>query len=69
MACKRLDGSSDFDVILTARPRSLEFVDATNTDQVLNRLVFGQPFRLRADIPGETRDEVTVELTSYLIRR
>ena len=26
-------------------------------------------FRIRADLPGETRDEITIEITSYLIRR
>ena len=48
---------------------SFEFVDATNVDQTIDRVAFGQPFRLRADIPGETRDEIEVELMSYLIRR
>ena len=55
--------------MLSARPDSFEFVDATNVDQTIDRVAFGQPFRLRADIPGETRDEIEVELMSYLIRR
>jgi outer membrane protein OmpA-like peptidoglycan-associated protein len=69
VVCKRLTGDGEIDVILTARPASFEFVDATNVDQTIDLVVFGQPFRLRADLPGETRDEVTVELMSYLIRR
>jgi outer membrane protein OmpA-like peptidoglycan-associated protein len=69
IVCKRLDGDGEIDVVLSARPQSFEFVDATNVDQTIDSVVFGQPFRLRADIPGETRDEVEVELMSYLIRR
>lgn len=69
IVCKRLDGDGDIDVILSARPESFEFVDATDIEQTVDQVVFGQPFRLRADIPGETRDEVVVDLMSYLIRR
>ena len=69
VVCKRLAGNGEMDVVLSARPQSFEFVDAANVEQTLNRVVFGQPFRLRADIPGETRDEVEVEILSYLIKR
>jgi outer membrane protein OmpA-like peptidoglycan-associated protein len=69
VVCKRLDGDGEIHVVLSARPSSFEFVDATNVDQAIDRVAFGQPFRLRADIPGETRDEIEVELMSYLIRR
>lgn len=69
VVCKRLEGDGTIDIILSPRIGSLEFVDADNVDTEIARVVFGQPFRLRADIPGETRDEITVELSSYLIRR
>jgi hypothetical protein len=69
VVCKRLDGDGEIHVVLSARPASFEFVDATNVDQTIDRVAFGQAFRLRADIPGETRDEIEVELMSFLIRR
>ena len=69
VVCKRLEGNAEFNVILTSRPTSFEFVDANDVNRTLDLVVFGQPFRIRADIPGENRDEITIELTSYLIRR
>lgn len=69
VVCKRLNGSEEFEVILTPGAASLEFVDTNDADRELDRVVWGQPFRLRADLPGETRDEITIEVTSYLIRR
>lgn len=69
VVCKRLDADGDFIAVIFGRPAGFEFVDATNVDQTLDRVVFGQPCRLRADLPNETRDEITVELMSFLIRR
>lgn len=69
VVCKRMDGSTPFNVIITSRPSSFEIVDANDVNTTLDRVVFGQRFLIRADIPGETRDEFTVELMSYLIRR
>jgi outer membrane protein OmpA-like peptidoglycan-associated protein len=69
VVCKRMDGSSEFNIILSSRPASFEFVDATDVERTIDATIFEQPFLLRADVPGETRDEITVELMSYLIRR
>jgi hypothetical protein len=67
--CKRMEADGDFIAVIGGRAAAFEFVDATDVDVTLDRVVFGQPCRLRADIPGEPRDEFTVELMSFLIRR
>jgi outer membrane protein OmpA-like peptidoglycan-associated protein/peptidoglycan hydrolase-like protein with peptidoglycan-binding domain len=69
VVCKFLSDDASFDIVLAVRPTSLEFVDAADPSILINNVIFGQPFKLRAEIPGETRDEVVVELTSYLVRR
>jgi hypothetical protein len=67
--CKRMDADGDFIAVIGGRAAAFEFVDATDVDLKLDHVVFGQPCRLRADLPGETRDEFTVELMSFLVRR
>ena len=69
VVCMWFDGSSGFDVVVIAQPTSLEFVDAANIMTLLSRVRWGQEFKLRADIPGETRDEIMIEVDSYLIKR
>jgi outer membrane protein OmpA-like peptidoglycan-associated protein len=69
VVCKRMEADGDFIAVIGGQVAAFEFVDATNVDQTLDRVVFGQPCRLRADLPNETRDEITVELMSFLIRR
>jgi len=68
VVCRHMDGQSDFNVVLVALPTSLEFVAPDNADNTLNRVRWGEDFRVRADIPGASGDEVEVEVTSYLIR-
>lgn len=69
VVCKRLeDETSSFDVIVTLIPTSLEFVDATDIERELDRVRWGEDFRIRADIPGAVGDEITIEIASYLIR-
>ena len=68
VVCRHMDGQSDFNVILVALPTSLEFVAPDNADNTLNRVRWGEDFRVRADIPGASGDEVEVDVTSYLIR-
>jgi outer membrane protein OmpA-like peptidoglycan-associated protein len=68
VVCKRLDGTSGFDVVVVALHRSisLEFVaDQSPFDTVLTQVKWEEPFRIRADVPGETRDVITVELASF----
>lgn len=49
---------------------ALAFVaDVAPFDNVLGTVEWDGSFRLRADLPGVTEDEVLVELTSFLIRR
>jgi HSP20 family molecular chaperone IbpA len=62
------DETSSFDVIVTLIPTSLEFVDATDIERELDRVRWGEDFRIRADIPGAVGDEITIEIASYLIR-
>jgi HSP20 family molecular chaperone IbpA len=60
---------SEFHVIVQPLPASLAFVDARDIERELDRVRWGQDFMIRADIPGITEDEITIEITSYLIRR
>jgi hypothetical protein len=54
----------------TIRVIDFAFVaDQAPFDTSLGTVKWDGSFRLRADIPGETRDEIVVELTSFLIRR
>ncbi len=69
VVCKKFDADGDFIVVIGGQAAAFEFVDADNVDQTLDRVTFDQPCRLRADLPNETRDEFTVELMSFLIRR
>ncbi|VAW30262.1 hypothetical protein MNBD_CHLOROFLEXI01-3949 [hydrothermal vent metagenome] len=67
--CKRLDGLSDFNIIVSLTPVSLEFVESTDVNRTLENVHWGDDFRLRADIPGVSGDEITIEIKSFLIRR
>ena len=52
------------------RVYDLEFVlDRAPYDTTIARTRWERSFRLRADLPGETRDEITLEIESYLIKR
>jgi len=56
----------------TAVIRVLDFAFVANTppfDAVLNQVRWEDAFRIRADVPGETRDEIIIELTSFFVRR
>jgi len=69
VVCKRLDGTSDFDVIITPaglRPASLEFVDPADAERLLASAPVGRAVRLRADVPGVVGDEMTVEIASQV---
>ncbi|MET0624734.1 MAG: OmpA family protein [Pyrinomonadaceae bacterium] len=61
--CKRLDGSSDFNIILGTSATSLEFVQPNNPDALVASIGRGGTMRVRADIPGQTGDTVTVRIT------
>ncbi len=65
VVCKRLDGSSDFNIILgpSASASSLEFVEPDNPDALVASIGRGGTMRVRADIPGQTGDTVTVQIT------
>ena len=70
IVCKSLNrNDSKFDVIVTAVPTSLEFVHKDNVDREIDRVKWKEDFRLRADFPGITEDEITIEVSSYLLRR
>lgn len=65
VVCKRLDGSSDFVVIIggVAGSLSLEFVDADNIETLITNVSMGGIMRVRADLsPGSTGDVITVEI-------
>jgi outer membrane protein OmpA-like peptidoglycan-associated protein len=66
VVCKRLDGSSNFDVIVSspgAHPAALDFVDADNVEIRLTQTQRGTSMRLRADLSDVTGDEVTVTVS------
>jgi hypothetical protein len=66
--CKRLDGSSDLDVIVTARPSLLQIVDPDDTVTALEAVEIGGSFRVAAEIPGAVGDEVVVEVSTRATR-
>ncbi|MDJ0753553.1 MAG: peptidoglycan-binding domain-containing protein [Ardenticatenaceae bacterium] len=52
------------------RVYDLAFVrDAAPFDDEIDPVNWLDALRVRADLPGETRDEITIEITSYLLRR
>ncbi|MGH8245017.1 MAG: peptidoglycan-binding protein, partial [Gammaproteobacteria bacterium] len=68
VVCKRLDGSSDFNVIVMPRPTSLEFVDAADVVAEVESARIGDSLRVRAEVPGSISDEITVEITVHAVR-
>lgn len=67
--CKRLDGSSDFLVIVGppgAAAATLEFVEPDNVDNPVDSVSVGDTVRLRADLPDldASVTEVVVEVSS-----
>ena len=69
VVCKRLDGSSDFVVIVGppgAGTSSLEFVVSNNIETLVENVSLGENIRIRADLAGidASVTEITVEVDS-----
>jgi len=65
VVCKRLDGSSPFNVIVISRPTELEFVDSENVAVEVEQTRIGGSLRVRAEVPGQVGDEISVEITVH----
>jgi hypothetical protein len=69
VVCKRLDGVSDFNVIIRIRrpgvhPAAIEFVASDNIENLVTNVRVGDTVRLRADIPDVVGDEIAVDVRS-----
>lgn len=67
--CQRLDGRSEFNVVITLpgmAAANLQFVLAEDVEATINSVSPGEHVRLRADLPGATGNEVLVEIASFL---
>lgn len=65
IVCKRLDGSSPFNVIVMPRPTALEFVNSVDVALEIDRTRVGDLLRVRAEVPGQVGDEISVEITIH----
>ncbi|MDB9527116.1 peptidoglycan-binding protein [Oscillatoria sp. CS-180] len=70
VVCKRLDEGSEFNIIVELPllgPTSLEFVESSNIEALVDAASSADTVRLRADIPGLAVDEIWVELDSQAL--
>ena len=70
VVCKKLDGTSDFEVIITTQTLSviaLEFVDADNIENTPDTATVGDNVRVRADVQNFQGNEITIEIDSSFV--